>query len=70
MGVPTELEAYAYELENRLNVALRILYGIAQNLKHLYCELVNVYNQSHQWTIDQYKIQIMSDSLNRWKFEM
>ena len=65
MGNPTKRKAYAYELENKLNVALRILYGIAQNLKHLYCELVNVYNQSHQWTIYQQKLKIRSWPLNR-----
>ena len=70
MGVLTELEAYTYELENELNVALIILYGIALSLQHFYCELANVYNQSNQWTIDQQKLQIWSEPLNIWKFEI
>ena len=48
MGVPIELEVYAYEFWNELNVALRILYSIAWSLQHFYCELANVCNQIHK----------------------
>jgi hypothetical protein len=57
-------------LQNELNAALRDLYNKAQTFENVCCELLNIYNQTHLWRIDQQKIRIQFETLSRWQYKL